>query len=214
MTRKLRIAAIILVAIILAGTGSYYFFFYISPPTVAVTSSDCVQTGLQVLNSSSIVTFSVKNIDVEFVLKPAVSLVTLSDCVYSARNVTTLIKCGIMCGGGLGDAYQYAKQLELNLALGKELTNSNYSVTLSTMGATLFSLFLPALNVYVGSQKITWSTIPPSCIQVSPTSTITYGYNCTTQNSILLTFEIPTNDVATSNGTYDILINSTETPLP
>jgi len=177
-----------------------------------VNTYECIQKGsLSPNSSSSTAALSVLGISFNLLVEPTAPELKMSDCIYTITEVSTPMRCGVMCGGGVGYGYHYVKQLGLDLSFG-QATTSNYSITLS-QGAGLVELFWAGIQVYVNSQELAWSTAPPSCVRGTSGTTITYGSDCMTSSSTSITFGFPTNNDATLSE-YDVLIISSATALP
>lgn len=124
---SLGIAALVVIGIIglVAVAGSYFAFYYVPPPTTKTSSIDCISTTSN--SSNSTLEFSVKGVDVTMTVGPAVSQVTLSGCNYKTTSTKTPIRCGTMCGGGLGSINYYSDVLQFNMSMVGVSHSLNYS---------------------------------------------------------------------------------------
>ena len=205
-------AIVILLAIILVSAGFYFIFFYIPPPTTVARTYTCLGGGSTASNSSAGCAFTIIGTNLSIAVKPSDSNLAVNKCVYSTTNVTMPVRCGPLCGGpwGLGNAYRYSRQLELNFSFVPNSASSDYSATLSTVGTRLSGFFLPTLQIFVNSRNVTWSTVPPS-FDFPCTRNIPYYTLCSiSQNATSIVFEFPSN----YGNSYQLLINSTEMLVP
>ena len=203
MGKKIR--AIILVTIIAGGAAAgYFYFYYVPPPTVQTTLSSCEQFGLLASNTTvSSVKFLLVGTLWRLDVAPAVAQFTLGNlCLYNDTTVTVPIRCGTMCGGGVGDIIEKVKQLKVNFSFTWSANDSvsNYTLSLSTAGAGNFStIFYSDLSAYMNSQQVS-SDASPLCYN-------DFGEYQTDCSSITVQFPA-------SPGSYSFLVNSSEELVP
>lgn len=208
---SLGIAALIVITIIgVAVAGSYFAFYYVPQPTTKTSSSNCISTASNSPNST--LGFSVNSINIALIVEPTVSQVTLAGCNYKTTSINTPVRCGIMCGGGLGSINYYSNVLEFNLSMVGVSSSINYSVILqSQQTPQLSSLFFPYHSqVYVNSQLAYWNSTP-ACMSG-------YGYesNCVVDNYSIMTVDFPASVaiLTRNNSVFEVIINSSETLVP
>lgn len=209
MKRNMIIAALLIVIVIVTA-ASYFVFYYVPPPTTKTSSSDCILTTSN--SSNSTLRFSVKSLNVRLLVEPAVSKVTMASCNYKTTSTNTPVRCGTMCGGGLGSINYYSDVLEFNLSMTGVTSGLNYSVILqSQQNPQLSSIFLPYRSqVSVNSQLASWNSTP-ACVAGNG-----YEPNCVVDNYSIMTINFPAS-VGTPNQNslvFGVIINSSETLVP
>ncbi|MDG6996952.1 MAG: hypothetical protein JRN52_13615 [Nitrososphaerota archaeon] len=213
---SLGITALIVIGIIgvVAVAGSYFAFYYVPPPTTKTSSNNCIST---VSNSpNSTLEFSVNSVNITLTVEPAVSQVQLMGCNYKTTSTNTPIRCGTMCGGGLGSINYYSDVLQFNMSMVGVSHSLNYSAILQTQQTPeLSSLFLPYRSqVYVNSQLANWNSTP-SCVEGSVAGTV-YEPNCVVDNYSIMTVTFPANVaiLAQNSSIFEVIIDSSETLVP
>lgn len=208
--KRNRILAALLAIIILAAAASYFIFYYVPLPTTKRNSYNCTSTATN--SSNSTLEFSVNGVDINLTVEPAVSQFTLGSCTYKTTSINTPIRCGTMCGGGLGSINYYSDVLEFSLSMIGITNNLNYSVVLRSQQTPLLSsLFLPyRAQVYVNSQLASWNSTP-ACVSG-------HGYqpNCVVDNYSIMTVSFPASAAIAdqNNSVFGLMINSSETLVP
>jgi hypothetical protein len=193
------VVVILVIVLIVAAGGLYYQFYYTPPPSTATTYSYCNDSEKTSGNSSmSSLTFYVFSTKMEMDFTPAVAISLGNLCVYNDTALTIPLRCGTMCGGGVGEISQMVEELKLNMTLtltGNQLSPSNYSLKVSTQnGANFSALFYPYMQVYVNSRQVS-SNSSPLCS----------GTTCT---SFSVQFPIA------ASGSYLLVVNSSEELVP
>jgi hypothetical protein len=117
-------------------------------------------------------------------------------------SITLPIRCGTMCGGGVGDIIEMTKQLKVNMSIASFAKNpvSDYNLSLSDLGGNFSSLFSTQMTVYINSQQVSSDASPP-CYN---------GFGEYQPNCASFTVQFPEN----SPGVYTLLVNSSEELVP
>jgi hypothetical protein len=162
-----KIQAIVTISFVAVGViaAGYYEFYYIPLPTARTTNSYCTQTGPASINDSfSNISFTVSAARWRIDLQPNVLQLAIgTPCVYNYTIVTLPIRCGTMCGGGVGDIIEMTKQLKVNISIASSSKNPvpNYNLTLSDLGGNFSSLFITQMTVYINSVQVSSDSSPP-----------------------------------------------------
>ncbi len=198
--RALTALAIFGVLLVVGGSLAYYYeCVYVPPPSTYTENSQCQATSpSQVVISGSWVIN---------VTTSAPATLNARSCSFVTTKIVTPMRCGVMCGGNLGETVYYGVSWTLNFSL---TLPSNDSVPVSLMvssNALDNGVFMSQGldRIYVNSQEVTWYSNPPCGSSASE------GTDCYNPGASSITVEPPG---SIQSGDFQLVTNSSYELVP